>query len=77
MGISTIASYRNSRLFDIIGLSDDIINECFTGTHSDLAGLGYEDIEKRIEKYHFNAYIDNKHMFPLNLGGFYKYLDGG
>ncbi|WP_320034609.1 glutamate synthase large subunit [Halarcobacter sp.] len=77
MGICTIASYRNSRLFDVIGLSDEIIENCFEGSHSDLAGLGYEDIEKRIEKSHFDAFFDDKHMFPLNLGGFYKYLDGG
>lgn len=77
MGISTIASYRNSRLFDIIGLSDEIINDCFSGSHSDLNGLTYEDIEERIEKQHFNAYFDDKHMFPLDLGGFYKYINGG
>ncbi len=77
MGISTIASYRNSRLFDVIGLNDDIVESCFTDSHSDLAGLGFEDIEKRIEKQHFNAYFDDKHMFPLDLGGFYKYINGG
>ncbi len=77
MGISTIASYRNSRLFDIIGLCDEIINDCFEGSHSDLAGLTYEDIEKRIEKSHFNAYFDDKHIFPLEIGGLYKYINGG
>jgi glutamate synthase (NADPH/NADH) large chain len=77
MGICTIASYRNSRLFDIIGLSDEIIQDCFEGSHSDLAGLSYEDIEKRIEKQHFNAFFDDKHMFPLELGGFYKFIRGG
>ncbi|RXK03824.1 glutamate synthase large subunit [Arcobacter sp. CECT 8989] len=77
MGICTIASYRNSRLFDVIGLSDEIINDCFEGSHSDLAGLTYEDIEKRIEKLHFNAFFDDKHIFPLDLGGFYKYMNDG
>lgn len=77
MGICTVASYRNSRLFDIIGLSDEIINDCFKDTHSDLAGLSYEDIEKRVEKYHFNAFFDDKHIFPLDLGGFYKYINDG
>ena len=77
MGICTIASYRNSRLFDVLGLSDTIIEDCFEGSHSDLAGLGYEDIEKRIEKSHFNAFYDEHHMFPLDLGGFYKYINGG
>ncbi|AXX92921.1 glutamate synthase large subunit [Malaciobacter molluscorum LMG 25693] len=77
MGISTVASYRNSGLFDIIGLSDKIVSECFEGAHSELSGLGYLDIEKRIEKSHYNAFYDNNHMFPLDLGGFYKYIDGG
>ncbi|WP_072682450.1 glutamate synthase large subunit [Arcobacter sp. LA11] len=77
MGICTIASYRNSRLFDVIGLNDEIIEDCFSQSHSDLAGLGYEDIEKRIEKQHFNAFFDDKHIFPLDLGGFYKYIEGG
>ena len=77
MGISTIASYRNSALFDVLGLSDEIVEDCFKGSESDLCGLGYEDIEKRIEKSHFNAFYDDKHIFPLNLGGIYKYIDGG
>ncbi|MEA3384704.1 MAG: glutamate synthase large subunit [Campylobacterota bacterium] len=77
MGIATIASYRNSSLFDIIGLSDQIVNDCFEHANSDLNGLGYSDIEKRIEISHFGAYYDDKSMFPLNMGGFYKYLDGG
>ena len=76
MGIATMASYRNSSLFDILGLSDEICNDCFTHANSDLAGLGYEDIEKRIEASHFDAYYNDKSMFPLEMGGFYKYLDG-
>jgi glutamate synthase (NADPH/NADH) large chain len=77
MGICTIASYRNSSLFDAIGLSDEIVEDCFPDAHSDLAGLTYEDIEARVEKSHFNAYYDDNHMFPLDLGGFYKYSNGG
>ncbi len=34
MGISTISSYRNSKLFDIIGLSDEIVSECFVGARA-------------------------------------------
>ncbi|MGE3592312.1 MAG: glutamate synthase large subunit, partial [Arcobacter sp.] len=77
MGICTIASYRNSGLFDIIGLSDEIINDCFTGAHSELAGLTYSDIEERINKAHHNAFKEENTVFPLDLGGFYKYSNGG
>ncbi|MBD3840402.1 MAG: glutamate synthase large subunit [Campylobacterales bacterium] len=77
MGIATIASYRNSSLFDIVGLSDKICADCFSHANNELAGLCYEDIEKRIEKAHFDAYFNDKTMFPLQMGGFYKYIDGG
>ena len=79
MGISTISSYRNSKLFDIIGLDDTIISECFAGTHAMLKGLSYEDIEARVLSAHEDAYGKEKsnRIFPLNIGGFYKYLDGG
>jgi glutamate synthase (NADPH/NADH) large chain len=29
MGIATIASYRNSALFDVLGLGKDMVHECF------------------------------------------------
>ncbi|MDR3345726.1 MAG: glutamate synthase large subunit [Campylobacteraceae bacterium] len=79
MGISTIASYRNSGLFDIIGLSREIVNDCFRNSASVLNGLSYEDIENRMQKSHDKAYelATRKMMFPLDIGGFYKYLDGG
>lgn len=76
MGIATIASYRNSSLFDVLGLSDKIVQDCFSGAESDLAGLDYKDIDKRVQKTHFDAYNDDKTMFPINMGGFYKYLNG-
>ena len=77
MGIATIASYRNSALFDIIGLDDEIVEECFIGARGLLKGLNYKDIEERFSRYHYEAYNKQKSLYPLNLGSFYKYLDGG
>ena len=78
MGISTISCYRNSMLFDIIGLGEEITKECFPMANALLGGLGYDDIEKRIKKYHEAAYEKEtkNRIFPINIGGFYKYLDG-
>ncbi|MDD3323766.1 MAG: glutamate synthase large subunit [Sulfurospirillaceae bacterium] len=78
MGISTIASYRNSSLFDVIGLSKDVVKECFSDAYSLVPGLGYEDIEERVVKNHNNAFdLDSaKKLFPLEIGGFYKHIDG-
>ena len=78
MGISTISSYRNSALFDAIGLSSRMVKECFGAGVSLLPGLDYEDIEARINASHALAYeltITQK-LFPLEIGGFYKYIDG-
>ncbi len=78
MGISTIASYRNSGLFDVLGLDRELVRECFANSQALLPGLTYEDIEERLDRYHKKAYeIDlEKRIFPLELGGYYKYIDG-
>ena len=78
MGISTISSYRNSRLFDVIGLSEEIVSDCFDGTRGLLSGLGYEDIDARLNANHKRAFthaFDGKDK-ALYKGGYYKYKRG-
>ena len=78
MGIATISSYRNSSLFDSLGLSNEVVEDCFAGAYALIPGVGYEDIEKKINFNYKNANDLNltKRLFPLEIGGFYKYLDG-
>ncbi|WP_457749023.1 glutamate synthase large subunit [Sulfurimonas sp.] len=78
MGIATIASYRNSGLFDVMGLHKDIVKECFETSHSTLSGLTYNDIDERLEKAHKAAFKTNgfNKIFPLNIGGYYKFYTG-
>jgi glutamate synthase (NADPH/NADH) large chain len=75
MGISTIASYRNAGLFDVMGLSREIVRECFEMSNSALNGLGYDDIDAKLLKYHTEAYNSDgfNKIFPLNIGGYYKF----
>ncbi len=40
MGISTVASYRGAQVFEAIGLSQELVDEFFTGTVSQLGGRG-------------------------------------
>ncbi|NMM48015.1 glutamate synthase large subunit [Marinigracilibium pacificum] len=79
MGISTVDSYINAALFDIIGLSDEIINDCFPDASVIIPGLTYFDIESRLRKAHKKAYINHyrKKLYPLEVGSFYKYMDNG
>ncbi len=78
MGIATIASYRNSGLFDILGLSREIVDECFGDSHCLLPGLGYDDIDERLRKTHEEAFdkLGFNRIFPLKIGGFYKFYNG-
>ncbi len=78
MGIATIASYRNSGLFDVIGLSKEIVHDCFGDSHALIPGLSYEDIDERLTKNHKEAYEQNgfNRIFPLKIGGYYKFYNG-
>ena len=78
MGISTISSYRNSRLFDVIGLSSEIVDDCFAGTYGLLNGLGYEDIDARLNANHQRAFTSDfdGQKNALYKGGYYKYKKG-
>src|SRR3974390_1921251 len=45
MGISTIASYRAAQLFEIVGLSSEVVERCFRHTTSRIEGAGFDDLE--------------------------------
>ncbi len=78
MGIATLSSYRNSRLFDVLGLDKVIVEECFSGTTGLLNGLSYADIDARLNSNHQRAYTDafEGKKNSLYKGGFYKYKRG-
>jgi len=61
MGISTIQSYQGSKLFEAVGISEDVTNKYFRGTVSRIGGITLDDISRRTETLH-NAAFD-----PLGL----------
>ena len=38
MGISVLASYRGAQIFECIGLSTKLVEQCFTGTSTQIEG---------------------------------------
>ncbi len=56
MGISTLASYRGSQMFEALGIGRSVIEECFTGTPSPIGGIGYEQIAWETLRRHARAY---------------------
>jgi glutamate synthase (NADPH/NADH) large chain len=74
MGISTIASYRSSGLFEIVGLADEIVHLCFHGTTSRIAGANFEDLQEDQLKLSDRAWNNLK---AVEHGGLLKYVHGG
>ena len=74
MGISTIASYRSSQLFEIVGLSDEIVNMCFTGTESRVQGADFSDLEADLKELAERAWNPRR---PIEQGGLLKYMHDG
>lgn len=56
MGISTIQSYQGSKIFEAIGISDEVINAYFPGTVSRVGGITLADIEKAVDRQHTRAF---------------------
>ena len=48
MGISVLDSYRTAQLFDILGISQDVVDQCFRGTPTPLGGIGLAEIEAAV-----------------------------
>ncbi|WP_188456950.1 glutamate synthase large subunit [Virgibacillus oceani] len=62
MGISTIQSYRGAQIFEVIGISRTVIDRYFTGTATQLGGIGLGTIAEEAIKRHKSAYanaVDN------------------
>lgn len=80
MGISTVSSYAGAQVFEAIGLSQEFVDTYFTGTTSQLGGIGIEVIHEEVAARHAFAYpIDfeaNAHR-GLETGGEYQWRREG
>ena len=80
MGISTVASYRGAQVFEAIGLSQELIDSYFTGTISQLGGIGLEVLAEEVAARHATAYPLDGVRLPhrkLDVGGEYQWRREG
>jgi glutamate synthase (ferredoxin) len=70
MGISTLQSYRGAQIFEALGLAEEVIDRCFTGTPSRIGGAGFEELAKETISRHREAYGEDV-MLPA--GGQYQW----
>ena len=80
MGISTIASYTGAQVFEALGLSQDLVDEYFTGTTSRLGGIGLDVVAEETAARHRRAYPANateRAHRTLEVGGEYQWRREG
>jgi glutamate synthase (NADPH/NADH) large chain len=80
MGISTIASYTGAQVFEALGLSQELVDEYFTGTTSRLGGVGLDVLAEETASRHRRAYPENateRAHRTLEIGGEYQWRREG
>jgi glutamate synthase (NADPH/NADH) large chain len=74
MGICTVASYRSAQLFEIVGLSDEVVRLSFDGTESRIQGADFADLKADAEYLAKRAWDKTE---PVEQGGLLKYMHHG
>lgn len=80
MGISTVGAYTAAQIFEAVGLSNDLLDEYFTGTASKLGGAGLDVLAEEVALRHRRAFPDNptdRAHRRLEVGGEYQYRREG
>ncbi len=74
MGISTYQSYCGAQIFDAIGLRTSFVKKYFTGTHTQIEGIGLKEIAQDTCTRHAEAFGDVPVLEDtLDVGGDYAY----
>ena len=78
MGISTIQSYQGSKIFEAIGIGEDVINNYFTDTVSRIGGITIKDIERQVDELHTKAFdpLGLNVDLTLDSAGSHKFRSG-
>lgn len=72
MGISTYQSYCGAQIFDAVGLKKDFVDKYFTGTHTQIEGVGLTEIAEETVRRHRAAFSDAPiYRSMLDVGGDY------
>ena len=79
MGISTLASYKGARIFEAIGLNNDVISAAFPGTASRIEGVGFDVLAAESLRRHQLGYRKDKQLpiVDLETAGTMHWRHGG
>ena len=74
MGISTYMSYCGAQIFEAVGLSRALVDQYFTGTASNVGGIGVFEVAEEALRLHRQAYGNDPVLaHALDAGGEYAY----
>jgi glutamate synthase (NADPH/NADH) large chain len=78
MGISTYQSYCGSQIFEAIGLNKDFVAKYFTGTATQIEGIGLKEVAEEAVRTHNAAYGSDPVLANmLDAGGEYAFRTRG
>lgn len=74
MGISTYMSYTGAQIFEAVGLQSALVNKYFTGTSSNIEGIGIFQVAEEALRQHRAAFSTDPVLAnDLDAGGEYAY----
>ncbi len=80
MGISTVKSYIGAQIFEIIGIGEEIVSECFTGTTGRIGGVTHDQVAETVLTRHGLVYPlepSKRAHRDLDVGGEYQWRREG
>ena len=77
MGISTIRSYRGAKIFEAIGVSEDLLKRYFGTEVSTIGGIGLRDIARDAIRLHDEGYAAGVNDTFLHNTGLFNYRKDG
>ena len=78
IGISTLQSYQGAQIFEILGISREVVDKCFTGSVSRIEGIGFDGIAQEVLVRHKLAFHEKASPSQqLEVGGVYQWKRRG
>jgi glutamate synthase (ferredoxin) len=74
MGISTVDSYRGAQIFEVVGLADEVVDVCFTGSPNVVGGIGWRELAEDVLERHADGWGTSPNLVSP---GFFRVRKGG
>ncbi|MCD8166776.1 MAG: glutamate synthase large subunit [Bacteroides sp.] len=75
MGISTIRSYRGAKIFEAVGLSEELSKAYFGGISSSIGGIRLEEVTRDVLAFHRRGFTTRESLLPSE--GIYSFRKEG